>query len=59
MDSVVLIFLVFLLKVLIFLVLFFFCQKRKVRREQLVRKIREVVGDELLLDVIKNHRNSD
>ncbi|KAG2321589.1 hypothetical protein Bca52824_014802 [Brassica carinata] len=33
-------------------------RKRKVRREQLVRKMREVVGDELLLDIIKNHRNS-
>ncbi|KAJ4874740.1 putative inactive poly [ADP-ribose] polymerase SRO3 [Raphanus sativus] len=34
-------------------------RKGKVRREQLVRKIREVIGDELLLDIIKNHRNSD
>ncbi|KAJ0241214.1 inactive poly [Hirschfeldia incana] len=34
-------------------------RKGKVRREQLVRKMREVVGDELLLDIIKKHRNSD
>ncbi|CAG7904272.1 unnamed protein product [Brassica rapa] len=34
-------------------------RKGKVRREQLIRKMREVVGDELLLDIIKNHRNSD
>ncbi|CAH2066568.1 unnamed protein product [Thlaspi arvense] len=31
-------------------------RKRKVRREELVRKMREVVGDELLLDIIKNQR---
>ncbi|ESQ28175.1 hypothetical protein EUTSA_v10019788mg [Eutrema salsugineum] len=34
-------------------------RKRKLKREQLVRKMREVVGDELLLDIIKNQRDKD
>jgi hypothetical protein len=31
-------------------------RKRKLRREQLVRKIREVVGDNLLFKILKNQR---
>ncbi|XP_019095152.1 PREDICTED: probable inactive poly [ADP-ribose] polymerase SRO2 isoform X2 [Camelina sativa] len=31
--------------------------KRKIRRDQLVRKMREVAGDNLLAEIIKNHRD--
>jgi hypothetical protein len=32
-------------------------RKRKIRRDQLVRKMREVAGDNLLAEIIKNHKN--
>ncbi|XP_010498867.1 PREDICTED: probable inactive poly [ADP-ribose] polymerase SRO2 isoform X2 [Camelina sativa] len=31
--------------------------KRKIRRDQLVKKMREVAGDNLLAEIIKNHRD--
>ncbi|KAG7592751.1 Poly(ADP-ribose) polymerase catalytic domain [Arabidopsis thaliana x Arabidopsis arenosa] len=34
-------------------------RKRKIRRDQLVRKMREVAGDNLLAEIIKNHRDKN
>lgn len=34
-------------------------QKRKIQRDQLVRKMREVAGDNLLAQIIKNHRDKN
>ena len=34
-------------------------QKRKIQRDQLVRKMREVAGDNLLAQIIKHHRDKN
>ncbi|KAL1222997.1 putative inactive poly [ADP-ribose] polymerase SRO2 [Cardamine amara subsp. amara] len=34
-------------------------RKRKIRRDQLIRKMREVAGDNLLVEIIKNHRGKN